>query len=567
MKKKINLVTTAIPEIYNSKYTNLYLGKWCGEEKNNKFIIQQYKKKDLIYVKDYKYLKDLNKRLFLIFFQFLNSYHRTNLSKKYWEIVFLPWLVNFNVNILDRWKMINKVVKEKKFTHTYSLNINKYDLIPLDFLNFYRNNVEDDIWNHYIFSKILLFLEPKKVIKKKFSYKKDSIKSYKKECFFNIYKNQKTFIKNTYLGVKKSLILSVLNFSLPIANEPVIQLNDKINKELRTKIKLKFKPKNTFERFLKSIILEQVPLVYLESFKSIRKNIKNICWPENPRIIFSSNILWNTKETMFYVAEKVETKKSKIFLMQHGGTYGQFKFNLAEDHETKIADEYFSWGWRNKLNKKITPYGINSKIKLNTLSSSKKKYVSIIAKSFKKYSLNNQSDLNYVNQISYLKNFEKIINKLNINFPKNTCIVRDYIIKKKGWKLDKTIKKYQNITYEDGSKNFNWYLKNSKIFICLNNSTTYLQLLSSNYPTLIFFDDDKNIYNKAAYIMLQKLKKVKIFHNNLDTLEKHLNDIYYKDIDTWWNSAKVQAAKNNFVKQYANHKFSISTLNKTLKIK
>ena len=200
MKKKINLVTTAIPEIYNSKYTNLYLGKWCGEEKNNKFIIQQYKKKDLIYVKDYKYLKDLNKRLFLIFFQFLNSYHRTNLSKKYWEIVFLPWLVNFNVNILDRWKMINKVVKEKKFTHTYSLNINKYDLIPLDFLNFYRNNVEDDIWNHYIFSKILLFLEPKKVIKKNLVTRKIVLKVTKKNVFLIYIKIKKLLLKTHILG-------------------------------------------------------------------------------------------------------------------------------------------------------------------------------------------------------------------------------------------------------------------------------------------------------------------------------------------------------------------------------
>ena len=53
------------------------------------------------------------------------------------------------------------------------------------------------------------------------------------------------------------------------------------------------------------------------------------------------------------MADKI-TSGSKLFLMQHGGSYGTSENFPIEKLQLKIADKYFSWGWKDQ-NKKVVP--------------------------------------------------------------------------------------------------------------------------------------------------------------------------------------------------------------------
>ena len=52
----------------------------------------------------------------------------------------------------------------------------------------------------------------------------------------------------------------------------------------------------------------------------------------------------------YYVAKNID-KGSKLFIVQHGGCYGQFLFHSEQDHEIKISDKYLTWGWKNDKKK------------------------------------------------------------------------------------------------------------------------------------------------------------------------------------------------------------------------
>ena len=55
MKKIINLVTTPIKKLYSNSHSNLFLGRWCIEDRdslNNKNI-QSYRQEDLINYKNF----------------------------------------------------------------------------------------------------------------------------------------------------------------------------------------------------------------------------------------------------------------------------------------------------------------------------------------------------------------------------------------------------------------------------------------------------------------------------------------------------------------------------------
>ena len=47
-----------------------------------------------------------------------------------------------------------------------------------------------------------------------------------------------------------------------------------------------------------------------------------------------------------YAAERVE-KKSKLFIFQHGGSYGLTDNFIAEHLDILISDKFFTWGWNN----------------------------------------------------------------------------------------------------------------------------------------------------------------------------------------------------------------------------
>ena len=566
MKKIINLVTTPIKKLYSNSHSNLFLGRWCIEDRdslNNKNI-QSYRQEDLINYKNFHYINNINNRIFRTLFKKLNKYHNLRLSEKYWKIILFPWISNFTTTVFDRWKIIEKVKKENKFQNTNLFNLKDEDFIPFDFAEFYHDFSEQNLWNHFIFSKILTILTPKKIKLKKYcgkKIKKDNIEI--KNHLIKINKHQKYFIVNTYFGKVKSTLINLSLKSLPIINKHKFYINKKINLQKRKKIKINLNKKNKFENFLSKLIPLQIPHIYLESFIQARKEISKVSWPSKPKIIFSSNILWGNSTELFYVAEKFENFKTKIFTMQHGGTYGQLKFNLAEQHEIDISDKYLSWGWKKKNSgNKIIPFSINRKFLDKNSNNNKKNNISLITKGLRTYSLNNQSDLNYFDQIKYLKELNFFLNIVNSKFP-NKCIVRDKS-KFRSWRIDKIVKNYPNILYGSDNLKFNWYLKNTRIFVCLNNSTTYLQLLNSNYPTLIYFDVNKNIYRPETINHIKILKRASIFHDSIDSLIQQLNKIY-DDVDTWWNSKKVQHGKDKFIKNYANNNQNIFKLRKLIK--
>ena len=75
---------------------------------------------------------------------------------------------------------------------------------------------------------------------------------------------------------------------------------------------------------------------------------------------------------------------------------------------------------------------------------------------------------------------------------------------------------------------------------------------------------NKNIYRPETINHIKILKRASIFHDSIDSLIQQLNKIY-DDVDTWWNSKKVQHGKDKFIKNYANNNQNIFKLRKLIK--
>ena len=86
-----------------------------------------------------------------------------------------------------------------------------------------------------------------------------------------------------------------------------------------------------------------------------------------------------------------------------------------------------------------------------------------------------------------------------------------------------------------------------------------------NFPTIIFFDPNQWELNSKAVDYFNFLKKAKIFHDNPDSLNGFLKN-NFNSINAWWNSCKVQRAKDHFLNQYGlNNKNLAKKWSRTLK--
>jgi len=107
---KNRLITTNINSLFSLSEQNIILGEWCingnkdidFETLNYEKINYHFNQKKKIET-DFKYLKNLYPKILESLVKFLNNYHQTQYSKRYWEIVIGPTLVQLLSVFWDRW--------------------------------------------------------------------------------------------------------------------------------------------------------------------------------------------------------------------------------------------------------------------------------------------------------------------------------------------------------------------------------------------------------------------------------------------------------------------------------
>ena len=93
-------------------------------------------------------------------------------------------------------------------------------------------------------------------------------------------------------------------------------------------------------------------------------------------------------------------------------------------------------------------------------------------------------------------------------------------------------------------------LKNSRLIVCDHCGTTILESMSSNIPTVMFWDPVWQEVRDESKNFIQLLKNAGIYHETPESAAEFIAAID-KDITSWWWKKDVQAAKNEFVYQYA----------------
>lgn len=507
----------------------------------------------------------------------LNVLHKKSYPERFWDILVGPWLIQFIGMMIDRINLIkgsldySVCIKSLEPKGQRIIPKTTYESLKLTELNTYNTQLLLDILR-IISNEKLEFSETKIDVNRNLSEFSTNVnfgseKNRKKKILNNI---SKLFSNKNSIYVTNSTIPINLHFKLfwrlrgfrsiaPLMDDTSAFTNN-ISTKMRDGLNLKTKVEKTDDllepnlELITKILYLYLPVCFLEGFPKISESLR--LFPNPPSSIILGTEMYGRYESFCHWVAICAIKGTKIYTMQHGGTYATEKVSDYVCTEVRAYDGFYTWGW------KWSKYGVETNKFLPMPSAfllHKKNYkitnvrgqllfvVTAIQKQVRRLS-GSETDpyLNdkYVqDQISFFKALPKDLqNRLRVRLYKDD-LGQNY---KGNWE-----RQVPNIKFDNLSQSFDTSLKETAIYISDHLSTTWIEALALNKPTILFIDLSTYNFSPDTWSYLQLLHKVKILHFSPNEAANHLEKVS-NDIEVWWSSNKTQNAIRKFLNVMGN---------------
>lgn len=507
-------------------------------------------------------VNNFQKILFPIIVQILNEYHKKSFSVNFWQIFIGHWLDMFLNLVLKQKIVLDNVLSSKNIIGANFIKIHDIDLIPKDMSDMIRlHKIES--YNSAIDLKIISNLNNTDFTIKEIpiNFETENISNITVENqklslrgqFFSkilrinhlFVRSHEPYISSTYLPVKEELKLQASFVMTPkywrkfLVHQVTAHPNLVLRKSLTNKLVI-----NSELDIISNLVFELMPISYLEGFSELYKKVHDSNLPKNPKFIFTSNDFLSYEVFKLYTAICSE-KGIKYFVGQHGNNYGTNIFTNPSIEEL-TSDKFLTWGWTND-NKKHIPSFLFKFARTKSLKSDKKSLLLVqfpLGLNVLESKLNFQPDLYFKNQIKFIKTldtnlFENIIirlssattNPIHLDAKK----FNDY---------------FPELEIDLGETNLLELINKSKLTVFSYDSTGILENLSSNNPTLAFWQHGLEHLNDSAKEDYHILVEAGIIHLSPESIGKKVNEVW-DNVELWWESSLVQDARAQFCSKYA----------------
>jgi len=575
---KYRVITTQFEK--SGKNENiLYLGEWCrsykkgdvNKKKSVRSMPYHWDDRKQLY-SDFQYLQKLNDQLILELTPVLNSLHSVTQTEKYWRLLLGYWVNLYTAVLFDRWNNIKQLESfEDEFEVEYS-NVTPVDL-SVTTTGEFVDAVVSDQWNHCLYSLILGKYTSYNLIKDNVGLNREIsrvtstglsakfIKVIKGLLFLAssiIGKKDKVVLVSSYfngylqLGLYKRLNIVPKFWASPILVVPAY------NNDFR-KWTLEHNHKaESFEFIVRELLPTLIPRVFVEGYEVLSRTAKQMGFPEKPKVILTSISHFTDELFKCWAADK-QKYGCRLLLGEHGG-FGTGKFNGAVSFQMKVADRFLSTGWKS-TDVLTTPIGnfraFNSKQKWNNKGRMVQVCVTMPRYSFDLRSMTIAGQMleYFEEQFSFVKYLtDDIRNQLDVRLYPD-----DY-----GWnQKQRWFDRYPNVNIDNGSKSIWKLVEKSRLFISTYNATTYIESLSFNIPTIIFWNPKYWEINDNAAPFFEGLERVGIFHKTPKSAAKHVA-LVWDDVASWWFSNDVQETVKLFCNEYASNSSMLDKLDETI---
>jgi len=563
--ENVFLATTAKEEFWDISKQIIFLGDWCRRYSRkscwellpDKVIDGPLSSSEKL-AEAYSYVKNIYEHILPQLAEALNSIHRRKYSQRYWRILIGTWLFDYISIIYDRYLLIDLVLE--RYPGFSTILLAKDSFVTANDTSDFISHVLDDAYNLQVFTRIIDRLLPNDFMRKNLKIVttkpnthftqqfKDLVKILlRKDSMRSIRKDTKIILKNAYfprnieqeMDSKIRSQIAIINNSLPSAGSFAL------NNQAREGLKGLTGIDDPFLALLTDLLPLDIPQCFIEGYSGIHEHVSSL---PRPKTIFSA-IGWYFDEPFKQWAALSAENGTTLIGLQHGGNYGSDLIMYAEEHELKITDRYYSWGWQRQENAaQIIPFFATKLIGRNRIGASNaRKGILLTTTAIPRYSFIIQSFMNYgvKNYLDWQPRFVSSILPLLLKNLKIRIFQPDY-----GWDYSHRWKaEFPEIDIEGCNTDFLKSLDNCRLFVSDHEGTTLLEAFAANKPTILFWDKESIKIRPEAEPYYNNLRAVGILHDTPESAADKVNSVY-DDVEEWWNEPKLQSTVCEFSQRF-----------------
>jgi len=576
--KKYCLATTALEEFWDKSNPMVYLGEWCLVNKD-KYWREYGNNADVM-----PYIWNDSKRLWVARLRaksicesvlselsmWLNHVHGESHDVSYWRIVIGPFLVWYVESLLDRYETLENTKNTFEQMHKSIYLIGMLEdcyKTPSDIAEFIDLIGNNDAWNVQIYTQLCSYLGIS--VDEKIRYKWDESVSIIN--FGRIKRVIRILLERISFYFQKRLISSrsdiiIIMYWLPVWNRMKIFINSgfriaaipyylnrngiklgKRNNSIREKLK-HIKMDDPLASIVMQTLAYNLPMQYLETYREHKEKALELFGTKRIEMAVTDVGHFNSCLMPMWLAWNKENG-SKLVIIQHGGGYGDRSWDSFLQHELKISDCFMTWGWKGASH--TTPFCNFKGISNQHCNWKDNKNILLVGTGISRFPSYLPSAPLATQFLDYINWQCRFIGQLNEK-ECNSIVYRKYR-GQQGWREEEILlDNYPKLAFDEntGDRGFAKSLKECRIFVGDNLNTTFLEALSFNVPTILFWDTNRYESKESVEKYYSRLRAVGIFHDSPEAAAKKINEVY-DDLDDWWLSDEVQSVRQEFCHQFA----------------
>lgn len=547
------LATTAIEDFWDDRLPILFLGEWCllyrrryvWNGLRHRVLPPKSNQEEADRVR--ASLAALYEDVLIRLGPALDSVHGGSRSPRYWRIIIGPWLYAYLRALNFRYESLRRVFDEESELTTVGLAKECF-VTPADTLEFFEW-IKEDAYNLQIYTRLWQAMGmsfPEKVLSA--DRRPVSIPAARSTGGLSATLQRlilggsgKVVLCSSYFPKKFQLRLAIRTAGKVIPSKPGRKTpSEEIpNLPARRALASALPTNNSFETVVSRMFAEDIPLCFLEHYVAIG-DAASRHFPPSPKAILSGS--WSYDEPFNRWSAEAQERGTRLLCSQHGGNYGLLQHLPNEDHELAIADRYYSWGWvSGPFPDKIVPMPAGKLMGRKRLGADNRKggilWASTHAPRYPLYPFEPRFSEYLAWQARFLEAFPaELRDELRLRLHREDG----------GWDILQRLRDQGfAVRNEDWSRPFHQSLVECRLYVCDHLSTTFIEALSADKPTVLFWSAQANPLRSVAIPYCEELKSAGILFVTPEEAAAAVGTVY-GDVEGWWRAPHRQEVRNKF---------------------
>lgn len=568
------LVSTALRDTWPRNGRAFFFGNWCwagcetstqsapkSVDGHSALTVPYHWDDRVRFARDAAYLERLVARVRRRIGDLLNEHHSTDHPQRYWDIFTGWWALYFTHIYWDRWQTVREATTRFPGLPLICRDTTTRSFAPQERGEFFVA-FQDDPWNERLFGEIaeqifgVTVTRPTGV--ESFGYAPDHLstnedlerheglslarRTARGIGRLSVFRSQRVSLQADYLPRTGRLKLDLAlhqwpqSRALPRYAGPWI---DPQPRDLHLAV-----GETDFESALGTALVQHMPVAYLEGYDHYLKALEGLALPRSPKVIATATGHYESDLYSLWVASRVE-EGARLFVLQHGGSYGLARINSALDHDKAVADQFLSWGWSEAG---VTPAPATKLIEIRPTPHNGLGPLVLTLTDVTRYSNWMASQPMPSQQIDVIRIAFRLLAALDERIVAQT-VARVNLVQN-GWQVRERLQEqFPMIGQSDNDVGYVATIQSARVVVCTDNSTTMIESFAAGQPTIVLWDPLLNELSERGEEAITRLRDANIFFDDPERAARHLNAIW-EDISGWWSLASVQVAVGEFLTEF-----------------